>query len=156
MLSGGHAPNALPQTARANVNCRIFPGDDPDEVRKTLERVVADPKVKVTVVAAKTSDGKLIPIVAVPPSPLLPEVTTTLEKTLATMWPGVPVVPSMSTGATDGKYLRIAGMPTYGISCMFFDMEDQRSHGKDERIGVEDFYEGVEFCYRFMKALGSE
>ncbi len=156
MLSGGHAPNALPQTARANVNCRIFPGDDPEQVRKTLERVVADPKVKVTVVAAKTSDGNLIPIVAVPPSPLLPEVTTTLEKTLATMWPGVPLVPSMSTGATDGKYLRIAGMPTYGISCMFFDMEDQRSHGKDERIGVEDFYEGVEFCYRFIKALASE
>ena len=153
MLSGGHAPNALPQKARANVNCRIFPGDDPEEVRKTLEKVAADPKVKVTVVPEKTADGKLIPIVAVPPSPLLPEVTTALEKTLATMWPGLPVVPSMSTGATDGKYLRIAGMPTYGIACMFFDMEDQRAHGKDERIGVEDFYDGVEFSYRFMKTL---
>jgi acetylornithine deacetylase/succinyl-diaminopimelate desuccinylase-like protein len=156
MLSGGHAPNALPQKARANINCRIFPGDDPEEVRKTLERVAADPKVKVTVVPEKTSDGKLIPIVAVPPSPLLPEVTMALEKTLATLWPGLPVVPSMSTGATDGKYLRIAGMPTYGIACMFFDMEDHRAHGKDERIGVEDFYDGVEFSYRFMKTLGSE
>ena len=155
MLSGGHAPNALPQTARANVNCRIFPGDDPEEVRMTLERVTADPRVKVTVVAEKTSDGKLIPIVAVPVSPLIPEVTTTLEKTLATMWPEIPVVPSMSTGATDGKYLRIAGIPTYGIACMFFDMEDERAHGKDERIVVEDFYDGVEFTYRFMKALGT-
>jgi acetylornithine deacetylase/succinyl-diaminopimelate desuccinylase-like protein len=153
MLSGGHAPNALPQKARANVNCRIFPGDDPEEVRRTLEKVAADAKVKVTVVPEKTADGKLIPIVAVPPSPLLPEVTAALEKTLATMWPGLPVVPSMSTGATDGKYLRIAGMPTYGIACMFFDMEDQRAHGKDERVGVEDFYDGVEFTYRFVKTL---
>ena len=153
MLSGGHAPNALPQKAKANVNCRIFPGDEPEDVRMALERVTADPRVKVKAVPEKTSDGKLIPIVAVPASPLIPEVTATLEKTMATMWPGVPVVPSMSTGATDGKYLRIAGMPTYGISCMFFDMEDERAHGKDERIEVEDFYDGVEFTYRFMKAL---
>jgi acetylornithine deacetylase/succinyl-diaminopimelate desuccinylase-like protein len=155
MLSGGHAPNALPQSARANVNCRIFPGEDPEEVRKTLERVAADPKVRITLVPQKTADGQVIPIVAIPASPMLREVTTTLEQTLATMWPGLPVVASMSTGATDGKYLRIAGMPTYGIACMFFDMEDQRAHGKDERVGVEDFYEGVEFTYRFMKALSS-
>ncbi len=155
MLSGGHAPNALPQSARANVNCRIFPGEDPENIRKTLERVVADPKVSVTVVPEKTADGQLIPIVAVPPSPLLPEVTTALDRTLATMWPGLPIVPTMSTGASDGKYLRIAGIPTYGIACMFFDMEDHRSHGKDERVGVQDFYDGVEFGYRFMKTLSS-
>jgi acetylornithine deacetylase/succinyl-diaminopimelate desuccinylase-like protein len=156
MLSGGHAPNALPQTARANVNCRIFPGDDPEDVRRTLERVVGDPKVSVTVVPEKTADGKLIPIVAVPPSPLLPEVTSALERTLNGMWPGLPVVPTMSTGASDGKFLRIAGMPTFGIACMFFDMEDHRSHGKDERVGVEDFYDGVEFGYRFIKQLASK
>jgi len=155
MLSGGHAPNALPQSARANVNCRIFPGDDPEEVRKTLERVVADSDVKITLVADKTSDGRLIPIVAVPPSPLQPELTSALERTLATMWSGMQVVPTMSTGATDGKYLRIAGIPTFGIACMFFDMEDDRSHGKDERVGVKDFYDGVEFGYRFMKTLSS-
>jgi len=155
MLSGGHAPNALPQTARANVNCRVFPGEDPEEVRRTLERVVADPKLKITFVPEKTSDGKLIPIVAVPPSPLLPELHATLERTLATMWPGLPVVPSMSTGATDGKYLRIAGIPTYGIACMFFDSEDDRSHGKDERVVVEDFYDGVEFTHRFLKELAT-
>jgi acetylornithine deacetylase/succinyl-diaminopimelate desuccinylase-like protein len=155
MLSGGHAPNALPQTARANVNCRIFPGEDPEQVRKTLEHIVNDPNVNITVVPEKTADGQLIPIVAVPPSPLLREVTNELKKTLETKWPGVPVVPTMSTGATDGKFLRIAGIPTYGISCMFFDMEDHRSHGKDERVGVQDFYDGVEFGYRFMKALAT-
>ena len=155
MLSGGHAPNALPQAARANVNCRIFPGEDPEHIRKTLEHVVNDAKVSITVVPEKTADGKLIPIVAVPPSPLLPEVTTSLERTLGTMWPEVPVVPTMSTGASDGKFLRIAGIPTYGISCMFFDMDDHRSHGRDERMGVQDFYDGVEFGYRFMRTLST-
>jgi len=155
MLSGGHAPNALPQTARANVNCRIFPGEDPEVVRKTLERVAADPKVSVTIVPQKAADGQLIPVVAVPPSPLLPEVTTATEKVLAAMWPGVPLVATMSTGASDGKITRIAGIPTYGISCMFFDMEDDRSHGKDERVGVQDFYDGVDFNYRLIKELAS-
>ncbi|HET7107604.1 MAG TPA: M20/M25/M40 family metallo-hydrolase [Candidatus Acidoferrum sp.] len=155
MLAGGHAPNALPQMARANVNCRIFPGEDPEHVHKALERVVADTKVSITAVVQKTADGQVIPIVTVPPSPLLPEVTGALDRTLATMWPGLPIVPTMSTGATDGKYLRIAGIPTYGIACMFFDMEDHRAHGKDERIGVQDFYDGVEFGYRFVKTLST-
>ncbi len=155
MLSGGHAPNALPQAARANVNCRIFPGEDPEEVHTTLERVVGDSKVSITVVPNQTYEGKLIPNVAVPPSPLLPDLNSALEKTLATMWPGLPVVPSMSTGATDGKYLRIAGIPTYAIACMFFDSEDDRAHGKDERLVVQDFYDGVEFTYRFMKELAT-
>jgi acetylornithine deacetylase/succinyl-diaminopimelate desuccinylase-like protein len=155
MLSGGHAPNALPQSARATVNCRIFPGENPDEILKTLRKAAADPKLKITVIPEKTADGKIIPVVTVPPSPLLPEVTNALKQTLSTMWPGLPVVPTMSTGATDGKYLRIAGIPTYGIACMFFDMEDDRSHGKDERVGVLDFYDGVEFGYRFMKTLST-
>lgn len=156
MLSGGHAANALPQSARANVNCRIFPGDDPEQVRRTLQQVVADPNLKITPVTDKTADGKPIPIVAVPPSALLPELTNALERTLQTMWSGIQVVPTMSTGATDGKYLRIAGIPTFGIACMFFDMEDDRSHGRDERVGVQDFYDGVEFGYRFMKSLSSK
>jgi acetylornithine deacetylase/succinyl-diaminopimelate desuccinylase-like protein len=155
MLSGGHAPNALPQTARANVNCRIFPGEDPEDVRKTLERVAADPKVSVTMVPEKTADGQLIPRVTVPPSPLLPELTAAMEKTLAAMWPGVPLIATMSTGASDGKFTRIAGIPTYGISCMFFDMNDDRSHGKDERVGVQDFYDGVDFNYKLIKELSS-
>jgi acetylornithine deacetylase/succinyl-diaminopimelate desuccinylase-like protein len=156
MLTGGHAPNALPQMARATVNCRIFPGEDPAEVRRTLERVVNDRKVTVTFIDEKTSDGQSIPAVTVPPSPLLPEVMTAYTDALAAFWPGLPVVPTMSTGASDGKYLRIAGIPTFGIACMFFDMEDDRSHGKDERVGVQDFYDGVEFGYRFMKTLSSK
>src|SRR5216684_376807 len=155
MLSGGHAPNALPQTARANVNCRIFPGEDPEEVHRTLERVANDPKVKITIVPQLTPEGKVVPIVPVPPSPLLPEVAQALERVLRAVWPGVPLVATMSTGATDGKYTRIAGIPTYGISCMFFDKNDNREHGKDERVGVQDFYDGVDFNYRLMKELSS-
>jgi len=155
MLSGGHAPNALPQTARANVNCRIFPGEDPEEVRKTLERVANDPKVRISIVPQRTTDGKKATIAAVPPSPLLPEVTQAMEKTLSITWPGVPLVATMSTGATDGKYTRIAGIPTYGISCMFFEMNDSRAHGKDERVGVQDFYDGVDFSYKLIRELAS-
>jgi len=156
MLAGGHAANALPQSARATVNCRIFPGEDPEEVRQTLVRVVGNPNVGVTLMTEKTADRKPVPIVAVPPSLPLPELNAALEKTLSRMWSGIQVVPTMSTGATDGKYLRIAGIPTYGIACMFFDMEDDRSHGRDERVGVQDFYDGVEFGYRFMKTLSSK
>jgi acetylornithine deacetylase/succinyl-diaminopimelate desuccinylase-like protein len=155
MLSAGHAPNALPQTARANVNCRIFPSEDPEDVRKTLQTVASNPRVSITIVPEKAADGTSVPIVGVPPSPLLPEVTAAMERTLATMWPRLPVVPSMSTGATDGHYLRTAGIPTYGIACMFFDMEDDRAHGKDERVSVQDFYDGVEFNYRFIKQLAT-
>jgi acetylornithine deacetylase/succinyl-diaminopimelate desuccinylase-like protein len=155
LLSGGHAPNALPQMARANVNCRIFPGEDPEDVRKTLEKIAADTKVAVTVVSEKTADGKEIPLVSVPPSALLPELTGALQRTLDQVWPGIPWVPTMSTGATDGKFLRIAGIPTYGISCMFFEMTDVRAHGKDERVPAQDFYDGVEFNYKFIKELSS-
>jgi len=155
MLSGGHAPNALPQTARANVNCRIFPGEEPQEVLHTLERVANDPKVKISIVPQLDPAGKVVPVVAVPPSPLLPEVIAAMENTLAAVWPGVPLVATMSTGATDGKYTRIAGIPTYGISCMFFEMNDSRAHGKDERVGVQDFYDGIEFNYKLIKALSS-
>jgi acetylornithine deacetylase/succinyl-diaminopimelate desuccinylase-like protein len=155
MLSGGHAANALPQTARANVNCRIFPGEDPKEVLKTLERIANDPEVKVSVVPQIGPDGKVVPVVPVPPSPLLPEVTQAMEKTLGSVWPGVPLVATMSTGATDGRITRIAGIPTYGISCMFFDVNDNREHGKDERVGVQDFYDGVEFNYKLIKELSS-
>jgi acetylornithine deacetylase/succinyl-diaminopimelate desuccinylase-like protein len=156
MLTGGHAANALPQMARANVNCRIIPGEDPEAVRKTLETVAADPKVIVTIVPVRASDGSVVPAVGVPPSPLLPEVVQAEEKTVHGLWPGLPVVPTMSTGASDGRYLRIAGIPTYGIACMFFELDDNRAHGKDERMGVKDFYDGVEISYRLMRNLSSK
>ena len=155
MLSGGHAPNALPQTARANVNCRIFPGDDPEEVRRTLERVAADSKVSVTLVPQLGADSKPVPTVTVPPSALLPEVVKAMEKTLNETYPGVPLVATMSAGASDGKFTRTAGIPTFGIACMFFELGDNRAHGKDERIGAQDFYDGVNFTYKFMRALSA-
>jgi acetylornithine deacetylase/succinyl-diaminopimelate desuccinylase-like protein len=147
MLSGGHAENALPQTARANVNCRLLPDDSLENVTATLRSVIADPQVKVTCVYA----GSLSPL-----SPLRKDVMDNLERLTAEMWPGVVVTPNMSTGATDGKYLRAAGIPVYGVSGTFGDVDDVRAHGRDERLGVKEFYDGVEFMYRFMKALSGE
>jgi acetylornithine deacetylase/succinyl-diaminopimelate desuccinylase-like protein len=155
MLTGGHAPNALPQMARANVNCRIFPGEDPGEIRKTLERVVADPKVTVAAVESRAADGSIVHQVTVPPSPLLPELTQAMDKTVRDLYGSIPGMATMSTGATDGRITRIAGIPTYGISCMFFQMNDNRAHGKDERVGVQDFYDGVVFCNNLIRALSS-
>jgi acetylornithine deacetylase/succinyl-diaminopimelate desuccinylase-like protein len=155
MLTGGHAPNALPQMARANVNCRIFPGEDPADVRKTLERVIADPKVVVSDVALHAADGSLVRLVTVPPSPLLPEVTQAMDNTVHQLYGNVPVIATMSTGATDGRITRTAGIPTYGIACMFFQMNDNRAHGKDERVGVQDFYDGITFNYTLIRALSS-
>jgi acetylornithine deacetylase/succinyl-diaminopimelate desuccinylase-like protein len=142
MLQGGHAENALPQMARATVNCRILPGENPDVVQQTLIRVIADDKVSVTPIKpAKPS----------PPSPLSAEVMQPIEKITAAMWPGVPVVPIMGTGATDGLYLRNAGIPVYGVSGIFNDINDVRSHGRDERIEVASYFEGKEFLYRLVK-----
>jgi acetylornithine deacetylase/succinyl-diaminopimelate desuccinylase-like protein len=155
MLAGGHAPNALPQTARANVNCRIIPGEEPEAVRRKLEEIAGDPKVKVTVVPVKAADGSVLPPSSVPPSPLLPEVAAAEEKTVHRFWPGLPVVPTMSTGASDGRYLRLAGIPTYGIACMFFELDDNRAHGRDERVGVKEFYEGVQVNYELIRSLSS-
>jgi acetylornithine deacetylase/succinyl-diaminopimelate desuccinylase-like protein len=144
MLSGGHAANALPQIASANVNCRILPGEEPSAVKATVTRVLADPKIDVAFVdQAKPS----------PPSPLQPEIMNPIETITKAMWPGVIVVPTMGTGATDGLYLRNAGIPTYGVEGIFYDIDDNREHGKDERVGVKQYYEGLEFQYRLIKAL---
>jgi acetylornithine deacetylase/succinyl-diaminopimelate desuccinylase-like protein len=156
MLTGGHAANALPQMARANVNCRIIPGEDPEAVRKTLEDVGADTKVSVTIVPLRAADGSITKQAGVPPSPLLPEVVEAEEKSVHAFWPDLPVVPTMSTGATDGHYLRSAGIPTYGIACMFYELNDNRAHGKDERLSVKDFYEGIEVNYKLIKNLSSK
>lgn len=145
-LEGGHADNALPQMARAVVNCRILPGESPAEVKSALLRIVADPKISVTAIEEAESSA---------PSSLKPEVAGAIERLTAQMWPGVPVIPVMSTGATDGLYLRNAGIPTYGVSGFFEDVNDTRAHGRDERIGVKQFYEGKEFLYRLVKALSS-
>jgi acetylornithine deacetylase/succinyl-diaminopimelate desuccinylase-like protein len=144
MLEAGHAPNALPQTARATVNCRLLPEDTTEEVRKTLVKVVDDPRITVT---------PLDDAPASPASPLIPEVMKPVERIAAEMWPGVPVVPVMDPWASDSYFLRRAGIPTYGAPGVFFEIDPVRAHGKDERIGVQAFYEGLEFIYRLMKAL---
>lgn len=142
MLEGGHAMNALPQRARATVNCRILPDADPDEVQRTIERVIATDKVTVT----RTREAP-----ASPPSPLTPDLMAEIERITGEMWPGVPVIPTMSTGATDGLYLRNAGIPVYGVSGLFYG--NSNAHGMNERIPAEGFYQGLEFMYRLVKAL---
>ncbi len=145
-LEAGHAENALPQTARATVNCRILPGESPADVRSTLIRVLNDDKIVVTPIAdAKQSQA----------SPLRADIMRATERISNEMWPGVPVVPIMSTGSTDGLFLRNAGIPTYGVSGLFEEIDDNRAHGRDERMGVQQFYEGREFLYRLVKALSS-
>ncbi len=145
-LEGGHADNALPQTARAVVNCRILPTETAAQVHQTLIKVVANPRVSIT------PKGEAQPS---PPSPLSPTVMQPIERITGEMWKGVPVVPVMSTGATDSAPLRNAGIPMYGVSGIFHERDDSRAHGKDERIGVKEFYEGQEFLYRLVKALSS-
>jgi acetylornithine deacetylase/succinyl-diaminopimelate desuccinylase-like protein len=142
MINGGHAENALPQTATAIVNCRILPNDNPEKIKETLIKVFDDKEITVTT----KNPAKLSP-----PSPMTADVFNPIEKITQQMWPGVPVVPTMSTGATDGAYLRNAGIPTYGVSGIFSDVGDVRAHGKDERIGVKAFYEGQEFLYQLVK-----
>src|SRR5437764_7578850 len=149
-LNAGHANNALPQTAQAIVNCRIIPGHSPEEIRQQLEKVVADPKISVRDLGA--IGGSTKPRRSFTP-PLRPDVFQPLERITETMWPGVPVIPDMATGASDGIYTNAAGMPTYCISGEAIDRDDIRAHGKDERIPVASFDRAVEFYYRYLKAV---
>jgi acetylornithine deacetylase/succinyl-diaminopimelate desuccinylase-like protein len=144
MLEGGHAVNALPQLASARVNCRIMPGESVEEVKATLERVLADDQISVT---------QLDQPVLSAPSALHEEIIGSIEKLSREFWPGAVVLPTMSAGATDGSYLRNAGIPTYGHSGLAGDINDIRAHGKDERVLVKSFYEGQEYLYRLVKML---
>jgi acetylornithine deacetylase/succinyl-diaminopimelate desuccinylase-like protein len=143
-LDGGHANNALPQTARAIINCRMLPQDNPDSVEATLRRVVADTAVQVIAIDTATPS---------PPSPLARDVFEPLARVTKAMWGDVPIIPSMETGATDGIYLRNVGIPVYGVSGVFLDADDIRAHGRDERILVTAYYDGAEYTYRFVRAL---
>ncbi len=149
-LEGGHANNALPGMARANINCRILPGHTPNEVQSTLEKVIADSKISISQVAAPGAGLKSNPL-----STLQPEVMHAIEKVVNEMWPGVPVVPVLDAGASDGAISRAAGYTTYGIPGVFMDVDDDRSHGRDERIRVASFYSGVDFYYRLVKTLST-
>jgi acetylornithine deacetylase/succinyl-diaminopimelate desuccinylase-like protein len=144
MLEAGHAENALPQRARATVQCRVLPGDTQEQTQATLEKVFADPNVHVTVIKAANPS---------PESPPTAEVTATFKKVVQSMWPGLPIIPSMDAGASDSKYTRSAGIPSYGAPANFFDLEDMRAHGQDERIRADRFAEGNELAYRLMKGF---
>jgi acetylornithine deacetylase/succinyl-diaminopimelate desuccinylase-like protein len=142
MLEAGHATNALPQRARAVVNCRILPGESVAEVQQTLTRVLANDKIRVTPAHKPTLS---------PPPPLSREILGPVESVSAQMWPGVPVVPTLLPGATDGRFTINAGIPTYGMSGMFRDPDGSGVHGLNERIRVRSLYEGQEFLYRVVK-----
>jgi acetylornithine deacetylase/succinyl-diaminopimelate desuccinylase-like protein len=146
MLDAGHAINALPQSAKAKLNCRIMPGVSQEVILKTMNRVLGDSQIVITVLSGLSVN---------PPSPLSPTIMQTVERVTDKLWPGVPVIPVMETGATDGIYLRGAGIPTYGISGVGIDENDNRMHGRDERVGVKDYYDGLEYEYALIKAFST-
>jgi acetylornithine deacetylase/succinyl-diaminopimelate desuccinylase-like protein len=144
-LFAGHADNALPQVARATVNCRLLPDHPPDSAEATLRRVLGDTAIHLTRAGQPTLS---------PPSPLRPDVMGPVEGLVRRMWPGAVVVPTMSTGATDGLYVRNAGIPVYGVSAVFGPIDDNRAHGRDERIGVTAFHDAAQFWYELVRRLG--
>lgn len=143
-LAAGHAPNALPQRASANVNCRILPGHSAAEVQSALVAALGDAEIAVSAVERE---------IAGPRAAVDPDFLATVERVSAEIFPGVPVVPTMSAGATDSKYFRLAGIPAYGVSGIFVDVDDMRAHGRDERVGVAQFDQGQEFLFRLVQAL---
>jgi acetylornithine deacetylase/succinyl-diaminopimelate desuccinylase-like protein len=143
-LTGGHAKNALPQLAAATVNCRVLPEDSVAYVTSTLTRVIGDTAVKLVI------DGTPR---AGPSSPMREDLLTAVKSLTTSLWPGVSTIPMMVMGATDGRSLRIAGIPTYGVQGFFYDRDDIRFHGRDERLKVRSFYEGQTFLYELVKRL---
>jgi acetylornithine deacetylase/succinyl-diaminopimelate desuccinylase-like protein len=153
-LNAGHANNALPQLAQANVNCRILPGHSAEEIRQKLVAIFADPKITVRYVdSAYNALDRAPDRKAFPPILPRPEVLQPLERVTEQMWPGAPVIPEMETGASDSIHTIPAGIPTYGVNGVGIDQDDIRYHGKDERLRVSSYYEGVDFYYRYLKAL---
>jgi acetylornithine deacetylase/succinyl-diaminopimelate desuccinylase-like protein len=154
MLKGGHAPNALPGEAEANVNCRILPGHSQEQVRHDLIRILNDPKLTVEYVADDGTVSATAPDrESLPPPPVRADVFVPLRQVTALLWPGMPVIPSMMVGASDSIYTMQAGLPSYGIGGAGIDYNDDRMHGRDERLRVDSFYKSVEFFYLYLKAL---
>ncbi len=157
MMTAGHAPNALPAKAQANVNCRILPGHSGEEVRQDLIRIFNDPGLTVQYVTdAGMVMEKGAERTSAPPPPVNATVQAALTKVVGQMWPRLPIVPTMEAGASDSIYTTAAGVPSYGLNGFAIDENDVRAHGKDERLGVESFYRGVEFTYLFLKALTAQ
>jgi acetylornithine deacetylase/succinyl-diaminopimelate desuccinylase-like protein len=147
-ISGGHAPNALPQHVQANVNCRILPGVPIASVQEEIVKVLADPKITV----APTGDTGI----QSPPPPLNARITGPARTVADRIWPGVAIVPTMSTGATDGRFLNAHGVPTYGLSGMFHDAEGSHAHGLNERIRVASLMNGRRFLYEIVKIYADQ
>jgi acetylornithine deacetylase/succinyl-diaminopimelate desuccinylase-like protein len=147
-LSGGHANNALPQLASAVVNCRILPGHEIAEVKAQLGEILATPDLEIAQVDPEFSAPAA-------PAQVAPGFLAVVEQLTAATWPGIPVVPTMSSGATDSRFFRGAGIPAYGVSGIFHDIDDVRAHGKDERLGVKQFYEGQAFLGKLVETLAA-
>jgi acetylornithine deacetylase/succinyl-diaminopimelate desuccinylase-like protein len=145
LISGGHAENALPQRAKATVQCRMMPGDTADHVERQLTDTLHDPGVSIVLDAP--------PIVS-PESAPTPALMGKVAAVARTMWPGVPLVPTMATGFSDDRQTRNAGIPSYDVSGIWIDANENRAHGRDERVGVQAFDQSVEFTYRLIKAMG--
>jgi len=156
-LAAGHANNALAQTAQANVNCRIFPGHSPEEIRQQLIALFADSKLTVKYVsdAYVVSDTAPERKAMVPPAPIK-EVFEPLTRITQAIWPGVPVTPVMENGATDSIYFALAGIPSYGYSAIALERDDDRAHGQDERLPVDSYWKSLDFFYSFLKASGGQ
>ncbi len=143
-ISGGHAPNALPQEARALVNCRALPGHKRSDVQAALVAAIADASIELSALRERESS---------PPARIDAKFLASVTRVSESLWPGLPVIPIMGTGATDSTYFRLAGIPAYGVSGLFDDIDDYRAHGRDERLGVAQFYDGLEFLRRLVRGL---
>jgi acetylornithine deacetylase/succinyl-diaminopimelate desuccinylase-like protein len=148
MLEAGHATNALPQRARANINCRIFPGVAVESVRAQLEETIADPAVKVVTLETRGPTS--------PPPPLTPQVMQPVEKLSAQFWPGVPVLPILQAGATDGEFLNAVGIPTYGIEPLFMGQDLGNIHGLNEYVSVKSLMDCRDFLYKLIRVYAEE
>ena len=148
MLDAGHATNALPQRARANINCRIFPGVSAQTVQAKLEELIADPSVKISMPETRGPTAS--------PPPLSPEVMAPIEKLTAEFWPGVPVLPVLQAGATDGEFTNAVGIPTFGVEPVFIGPDLGNIHGLNEYVGVKSLLEGREFLYRLVKIYADQ
>jgi acetylornithine deacetylase/succinyl-diaminopimelate desuccinylase-like protein len=148
MLSAGHAPNALPQRARANINCRIFPGVSVEEIRAQLVKIADDPAVTVSIPEVRGP--------AAQPAPLTPQILGPVEKVAHELWPGVPVVPALEPGASDAQFMNPAGIPTYGLDGIFVDPDYGHIHGLNERVRVRSVMEGRTFLYRLVQLYANQ
>jgi acetylornithine deacetylase/succinyl-diaminopimelate desuccinylase-like protein len=144
LISGGHAENALPQRARATVQCRMMPGDTAANVQSAIVTVLNDAKISVAMDAAPIES---------PESPPTERITRKISALVHSMWPGVPIIPTMATGYSDDRQVRGAGIPSYDVSGVWMDVDENRAHGRDERIGIQEFDASVEFTYRLIKSM---